>query len=215
MRTSERLRFLKKWIEENLCEGRIMKAPAPNMDMAQFVTQQPRCYLGWQPMRPDTTGMMQADPINVCPGILVLPKASVAKYVAEKRFDRNNKIFRPQELGQTLSVDMLFSVYEPGVRLPGFVQADGSLDLDRLTEGTEQGLYTLMDWMDDCIQELLGQKFIPHTDLFVDESTLAYSLYSEQNYVADKRPIYYGFVTVTFFCYAEEGQNRGIEDFLQ
>ena len=33
MRTSERLRKLKQWIEKELCEGREMKAPAPDMDI--------------------------------------------------------------------------------------------------------------------------------------------------------------------------------------
>lgn len=217
MRTSERLRKLKRWVEIELCEGREMKAPAPDMDITKIIRQEPRCYLAWQPSRPDSTGMMNVDPFNVCPGIIIMPRIAHAKYTEEKRFDRFNNVHRSQELGQNLNVDILFSVYEPGVRLPGFVESAQSaegLDMRLLMEGTEQGLFTLMDWMDDCIQKLLGQKFIPETDLFVNEATMAYSLYSDQNYVVDKRPIYYGFVTVTFNCHADEGTNNSIDQFL-
>lgn len=218
MRTSERLRKLKQWIEKELCEGRIMKTPPQDMDITKIVRQKPQCFLAWQPTRPDETGVLRVDPINVCPGILVMPRASNAKYVEEKRFDRYNDVHRPQELGQTLAVDILFSVYEPGVRLPGFIdsaESENGLDMSLFIEGTEQGLFTLTDWMDDCIEKLLGQKFIPKTDLFVNEATMAYSLYTDQSFVVDKRPLYYGFVTVTFNCYAEEGTNNSIEQLLK
>jgi hypothetical protein len=218
MRTSERLRKLKAWVEKELCEGREMKTPAPDMSITTILRQEPQCYLAWQPTRPDETGMLRIDPINVCPGILIMPRASYAKRMEEKRFDKYQNVHRPQELGQTLAVDILFSVYEPGVRLPGFIESEGQgalgLDMSLLVEGTEQGLFTLTDWMDDCVQKLLGQKIIPQTDLFVDEASMVYSLYTDQSFVVDKRPIYYGFVTVTFSCYAEEGTNRSIDQFL-
>lgn len=218
MRTSERLTKLKQWIIDELCEGREMKAPASDMDITKIKRQKPQCFIAWQPTRPDETGMLRVDPINVCPGILIMPRASTAKYVEEKRFDRYNNVHRPQELGQTLAVDIMFSVYEPGIRLPGFVESakDGEgLDMSLFLEGTEQGLFTLTNWMDDCMERLLGQKFIPQTDLFVNEATVAYSLYTDQSFVVDKRPVYYGFVTVTFNCYAEEGTNRSIEKYLE
>ena len=170
MRTSERLRGLRDWAKRELCDGREMKAPPSDMDITRFVTQEPRCYLGWAPTRPDQTGVVPADPSAVCPGILIMPSTSRAKYVEEKRFDRFSSVHRVQELGQELSVSMLFSVYEPGVRLPGFVTMDAggrkSIDMTKIMEGTENGLFTLTNWMDDCVQRLLGQKFIPHTDLF-------------------------------------------------
>ena len=218
MRTSERLRKLKQWIEKELCDGREMKAPPPDMDITEIVRQKPQCFLAWQPTRPDQTGHLLVDPINVCPGILVMPRASRAKYVEEKRFGRYNNIHRPQELGQTLSADILFSVYEPGIRLPGFIdsaESENGLDMSLLMEGTEQGLFTLTDWMDDCIEKLLSQKFIPQTDLFVNEASMLYILYTDQSFVVDKRPLYYGFVTVDFSCYAEEGVNNSLENFLK
>ena len=164
MRTSERLRGLRDWAKRELCDGREMKAPPSDMDITRFVTQEPRCYLGWAPTRPDQTGVVPADPSAVCPGILIMPSTSRAKYVEEKRFDRFSSVHRVQELGQELSVSMLFSVYEPGVRLPGFVTMDAggrkSIDMTKIMEGTENGLFTLTNWMDDCVQKLLGQKFM-------------------------------------------------------
>lgn len=213
MRTTERLTKLKAWIENELCKGREMKAPAENNNIAEIVRQEPRCFLAWQPTRPDVTGNLRIDPLNVCPGIVVMPKASYAKHVEEKRFDRYNKVFRPQEMGNMLCVDILFSIYEPGIRLPGFVDSAKSgkgLDLTLLQEGTEQGLFTLCNWMDDCKEALLTQKQIPGTDLIVDEESVGYSLYSDQSYVVDKRPLYYGFITVNFYGHADEGINSGI-----
>ena len=115
-------------------------------------------------------------------------------------------------------MDVLFSVYEPGIRLPGFIDSANSatgLDMSLIQEGTEEGLFTLVNWMDDCIQALLAQKFIPDTDMFVNEATMVYSLYTDQSFVVDKRPLYYGFVTVDFNCYAEEGTNRSIDQYLE
>ena len=71
-----------------------------------------------------------------------------------------------------------------------------------------------MNWMDDCMYKLLGTKMIPKTDLFVDEETVTYSLYTDQNYVVDRRPLYYGFVNAVFNCYANEAPNPEIEELL-
>lgn len=217
MRTTERLRALKTWLQKELCEGREMKTPAENGDITKILRQEPQVYLGWQPTRPDETGMLRIDPYNVCPGILVMPNTSYAKHVEEKRFDQRNNIHRPQELGQTLAVSILFSVYEPGVRLEGFAEKAESgegIDMTLFKEGTEEGLMVLVNWMDDCIEKLLGVKSIPDSDLFLDEATLVYSLYTDQGYTVDKRPIYYGFVNATFNCYANE-INNNLEAYLQ
>ena len=169
MRMSKRLLGLKAWVEKELCEGRQMKAPAPDFDIGKIVTQEPRTYLAWAPTRTDQTGNMRADPVNVCPGIIIMPNHAKAKYVEEKRFDRYNDVHRNQMLGQGISVSILFSVYEPGIRMPGFVESveSGKPDLTLLQEGTEEGLITLIDWMDDAMSLMLGAKSIPGTDLFV------------------------------------------------
>ena len=218
MRITERLIKLKNWVTHELCEGRVMKAPAPGMNIGEIVRQEPRCYLAWAPSRMDSSGHLREDPASVVPGIIIMPNQTYAKYVEEKRYDRYQNIQRAQELGQHISVTILFSVYEPGVRLPGFIDSVGEsgsgLDMKLIEEGTEQGLLTLMNWMDDCMTKLLGQKFIPGTDMFVEETTMTYSLYTDQNYVTDRRPIYYGFVNVSFACFANEEFNKQINDLL-
>lgn len=218
MRTSERLRMLKKWVYENLCEGRVMKTCPPDMDIRKITRQEPQCFIAWMPTRPDQTGRQDDSPINVCPSIIIMPNLSKAKFMEEKRFDRYNDVHRPKALGQSLNISMLFSVYEPGVRLPGFVDtANGSdgYDMSKLEEGTEQGVFTLFNWMDDCKEKLLEVQFIPKTDLFINEESIDYSLYTDQSYVVDKRPIYYGFVNCEFHCYADDGKNPSIQSVLE
>ena len=218
MRFSERLTGLKNWTYKELCKGRMMKAPAENMDIGTINRQEPPVYLAWAPARVDKAGNLKEIPLSTVPGILIMPNQTYAKYMEEKRFDRYNNVHRPQEMGQHLAVSILFSVYEPGVRLPGFVDSVGEkgagLDTSLILEGTEQGLFTLMNWMDDCMEKLLGQKMIPKTDLFVPEDTVTYSLYTDQSYVVDRRPIYYGFVNVVFGCHVNEGYNPDIEKLL-
>lgn len=219
MRTTERMRGLKAWTTANLCAGREMKAPPPDMDLSRIVRREPSCFLGWAPARLDETGQYQAELITICPGILIMLKPSYGKYTEEKRFDRYNNIHRSQAMGQHLYTDFLLSVYEPGVRLPGFVTSAGEqgqgLDMTKLMEGTEQGLFTLFNWMDDLKEALIGQKVIPNTDLSVEEDSIVYSLYTDQSYVVDRRPLFYGFVSVSFLCHADEGTNPDYENYLK
>lgn len=216
MRTRQRLLGLKQWAQQELCEGKKLKAPGRDMDLGKITRQEPSCYLGWTPQRPDSTGISPEDPVNVCPGILIMPNPGKAKFMEEKRFDRYNDIHRPKILGQTLSVSMLFAVYEPGLRLPGFMdQAErGDIDLSLLKEGTEEGLLTLFDWLDECRDKLLGQKAIPGTDLIIDEESIEYALYADSNFVVDKRPVFYGFINLTFNCFADESRNNAIDQYL-
>lgn len=212
MRTSERLRKLRDWLQRELCDGRIMKAPAPDFDIMQIVRQEPKCYIGWAPTRPDETGEITYSAANVCPGISVMPRQRYAKLVEEKRFDRYNSIHRGQELGSQFPVDILFSVYEPGIRLPGFIETG---DMKLLEEATETGILTLYDWMDDCVEKLLGTRMIPNTDLFVNADSITSSMYTDQSFIVDRRPVYYGFVTVNFNGYANEQNNDEIQKLLK
>lgn len=218
MRTTERLRGLKQWVKTNLCDGRELKAPDKMMDIANVQSREPKCFLAWAPGKMDAAGRFVDDSLSVCPGIIIMPNQAYAKYTEEKRFDRYNNIHRSQDLGQHLSVSILFILYEPGNVLPGFdILGDENgrgIDTNYIQDGTEQGLMALMDWMDDCKEYLLRDKGIPGTDLMVSDTTMTYSLYTDQEYVVDRRPIYYGFVNVTFDCYAEHGANQKINDLL-
>lgn len=218
MRMTERLRGLKAWTQTNLCDGREMKAPAEGHDIGVINTQVPKCYLAWAPAKVDDMGNPVGTMESTVPSVLLLPNQAYAKYVEEGRFDRRLNVHRPQEMGQQLAISFLFSVYEPGIRLPGFVQSMGEqgrdMDMSLLLEGTEEGLMTLMGWMDDCVEKLLGDKIIPNTDLYVMESTVTYSLYTDQKYVVDRRPIYYGFVNCVFGSYATEAYNAELNALL-
>lgn len=219
MRDTERLRKLKKWVYEELCVGRKLKAPDESGRIDRVRTEvEPSCFLGWIPSRPDNTGYIDM-PANVAPCILIMPGESHAKNMEEQRFDRYSKIHRPEEMGQTVTVQLLFCVYEPGVRLPGFTESMDSetgygANMDLLMEGTEQGLYTLYNWMGDAKELLLGTKVIPGTDLILDEISLTSALYSDQSYVSDKRPLYYGFLNMKFNGFANEKTNPAIERLL-
>lgn len=222
MRTSERLTVLKDWLYENLCKGREMKTPPPDGDITKIVRQEPNVYIGFVPMRPDETSFNDVDALNVAPGIVVMPVQGVVKFTEEKRFDRFSNVHRPQEMGHELSVQILMSVFEDGVRLPGFIESANpdalndtpQFDMSLIREGTQEGLYTLLNWMDDLNEKLLGTKIIPGTDMYVDETALTYGLRSDQRFITDTRPIYYGIVNVTFWCYADEKPNYQLKDLL-
>lgn len=219
MRTRQRLEGLKAWVQRELCEGRKMKAPADGGDILKIVTQEPQCYIGWPPMFNRRTVDIDGDPMSsVCPGIVIMPNFGYAGYTEEERFDRYSNIIRPNELGQDFNVQLLFCVWEPGVRLPGFIDSaerPEGYDYSRFMEGTEQGIFTLTDWMDDCVSKMLGEKIIPGTDLSLQRRNTTYSLYTDQNYIVDKRPLFYAFVNAAFKGYDNEAVNPDIEAILQ
>ncbi len=216
MRTRERLTAIQRFITQEICAGRQMKAPADRYDVTKVVYQEPKCYIAWAPMR-DEYEPIGIDPLNVCPGIVVMPAQSNAKLVEQQRFDQYNSIHRSQEMGQTLSVQILFSVYEPGIRLPGFMDdaENGQINPRNMLDGTQEGLFTLTDWMDDLMQAFLRERIVPGSDLFVSQADMTYSLYDDSSGVTDKRPLYYGFLTATFYGYAQEGLNTTMDALLR
>lgn len=217
MMTRKRLLAVKAWADSVLCEGKLYKSPSADGDITKTTMQRPQVFVAWQPRRPDSSGLVES-PVNVCPSITIMPVSAYGQYVEEKRFDRFNNVHRAQEMGQGLNVDMLFSIYEPGIRLDGFTQYaeehGGRIDVSKIAEGTEEGLFTLTDWMDEAMDWLLGHKFIPNSDLFLDETKLVYSLYTDQSYVVDKRPIFYGFVRACFNGYSRNGSEEIVDDIL-
>lgn len=215
MTTRQRLEALKKWAEGNLCQGRELKSPAPDGDITKVTREEPKVYLGWFPGRGPRTEDWEEAP-NEAPGILIAPGITWAQKVDEKRFDTYRNVHRPQKLGQTLEISMLFCVYEPGVRRAGFeaLAKAGELDIDRIDDGTREGLLTLTDWLDSAAQKLLALGGIPESDLFLQQETLNYGPYQESGYIVDRRPYYYGFLNATFGGYAEEAPNGSVETLL-
>ena len=220
MRTWERLRKTKRFFYEELCKGREMKCPVPSTgqngrygpDIKDFTMAEPRVFLTWQPMRPNEPGRVDPrDPFSVCPAITIMPMPGYGRYVEERRFDRYSNIHRNQDLGQGFNMQVLFSIYEPGIRLPGFADGleSGNPDMGLMLEGTEEGLKTLLNWMDDATELLLRTRTIPGADLAIEDNNLTYSLFTDQAYVVDKRPVYYGFLNVSFVGYASKGNDHG------
>ena len=210
MRTRKRLEMLKQWTQESICTGRRMKAPGPNGSYLEIKTQEPKCYLGFFPAHPDATA---PDMLSTAPSVLIMPLGGSLQNMEEKRFDRYSGIRRPQEMGQGFQVSVLFSVYEPGVRLPGFNNG-GRIDTKKILEGTEEGIFALTDWMDEFKEKLLKAHVIPGSDLILDTPTATYAPLQDGGYVVDKRPIYYGMVTATFQCHADDNKNDAVEALL-
>ncbi len=216
MLTTERLKKLQVFVYKNLCQGRQMKTPAKDGDMGTILRDEPKCYVGYYPMRPDTSGFENSEAINTAPSILILPSGGYVKNQEEQRFDRYNNVHRPKSMGQSLTIQVLFTVYEDGVRLPGFIDKieKGEFDISLIREGTDEGLSVLLNWMDEFNSLLLNTKFIPETDMFVNDSQSDYGLWSDQKFIQDTRPLYHGICGVTFQCHADE-YNPEIENLLK
>lgn len=219
MRTTTRLLKLKDWFYKELCAGREYKVPPIDNAITNTDTAEPRVFLGWQPLwsaaQAASSGPQYAlsnDPFSVCPAITIMPGSMPLNNVPEKRFDQYRKIMRPKEMGSSLTLTILFSIYEPGIRLPGFSESLNNgqgVDKSLMLDATEEGLLTLMDWMDDAAELLIRERIVPGTDLVLDEESAIRSLFTDQNFVVDRRPIFYGFLIVDFKGHADKGTEKG------
>ena len=230
MRTYARLEALKQWAYDTVCKGRRMKAEPPDRKITYWQEPvEPAVHIAYFPKRYDETNMrklvdkLAEQHISTAPSILIMPTASDVKLVEQKRFDQYNGVHRSEDYGQHLNVQVLFSVYEDGLRLPGFhphrpgdfgfgegVVEDNEYYLENVREGTQEGLQTLLDWMDDFRDKLLTQIHVPGSDLALEEEHFVYSMRSDQRYIADTRPLYYGLCDIGFSCVAESGDNPEI-----
>lgn len=102
--------------------------------------------------------------------------------------------------------------------MPGFIDKvekdPEDFDISLIKEGTEEGFFRLLNWIDDFKKALLETQYIPGTDMLVNEESILYTLREDQKYMTDNRPMYNGFVNVQFFCYAEHGSNKEIKSIL-
>lgn len=219
MRDWERLRKMKDWFTQELCKGREFKVPVPatgqkaiyGPDIRDFSMGEPRVFIGWQPLRPDEPGKLDpSDPFSVCPAITLMPGAGNVRLVEEKSFDRSMGVRRGQDMGQHMNIQALFTIYEPGVRLPGFAAGmdAGNPDMGLIQDGTEEGLRTLLNWMDDAKELILRERGIPGTDLTLDDDHFMASLYTDQQYIVDRRPMFQGFLNIPFRGYASKGNDH-------
>ena len=224
MTTQERLKGFEAWAYNACCKGHKFKTPAPGMDITVIAPKvEPKTHLFYTPMRFDDGTWTDIDPAFVAPCMVIMPAASKARDMEEKRFDRYGGVHRPKGLGQHFALQVLFELFEDGVRLPGFVDKAeqsaaesaedgeaGGYDMSLIREGTREGALRLFNWMDELKKKLLAASFIPNTDLFLTPESVIESPYTDQHYVVDKRPMYYGFMTLDFYCFADEAQNPDI-----
>ena len=219
MKTAFRLLKMKDWFQKELCAGRQYKTPSPSQDITDVSTAEPRVYLGWQPiwsaMQAEANTpqyVLNNDPFSVCPAITIMPGTMPINNVPEKRFDAYRKIMRPRQMGSSLAVTILFSIYNPGIRLPGFaasLKSGQGLDKSLMLDATEEGLLDLLNWMDDAAELMLRERIIPGTALVLDEETGVRSLFTDQNYIVDRRPIFYGFIVADYKGHADTGSDQG------
>ncbi len=205
MTTNERLLALQRWVYENVCVGRTLKTRGP--DDKTSVYAEPRCFIAFYPMR-SLQGQVE---YSIAPSITMVPGLSRTKQVQEQRFDRYNGIHRTPDMGATLNVQFVFTVYDPGL-IDGDVQA-----YDPENEGTpppDDGFTALTTWMDDLQRKLLGVTQLPGTDLFVWNQSMDWAPLTEQESVRDMRPLYYGMVNCEFGCYANKSPNEELERIL-
>lgn len=209
---------LKRWVKKELCDGRLMKSPAKDGDITQIRYAEPGVYMAYFPSFRDGLGQRRTASENTAPSILIMPNRADAENEEEQRFDRYQNIHRDQRLGRGVKATLLFSVWEPGTRLPGFSESGDErgqgLDVSLLEEGTEQGFYTLCDWMDEAERKLLGQMLIPDSTLTVVNKEMDYGPFMDQNYIVDKRSIYYGMINVNFKSVSLAGKNPDVEALL-
>ena len=193
-----------------------MKTPAAGMDVTRIERQEPKVYIGFYPTRPDQTGEIHPDPMNAAPSILIMPVGGDARLNELKYGDIRKGTARPPELGQTLRTQVLFSVYEDGVRMPGFIEQarGGDWDISLVREGSDEGLFLLLDWVDDFREKLLAARVIPGTDMALEDDQLTWAMYADQHFISDRRPLYYAYLNVIFRMHSDEAQNRAFRELL-
>ena len=195
MTTIERLNTLETFVYERLCKGRRMKGRGA--DDLEIQYGEPRTFIGLYPER-----MMGGFPYSVTPGILITLTGGHAKNMQEMRFDRYNSVMRNKDLGKTMRVQFLLTVYDPGVRKPGAP----------VPEREGEGLATLWTWIDELEAELLGAQNIG--DLFVWDESIDSGMLTEQNAIKDTRPVYMGVLNCIFGTLAFGRQNEEIRGLL-
>ena len=209
MRTYARLRALAAWTDKTVCRGHLFKQEPKDRDITNFEEKvEPAVYIAYTPKRYDESNAMELIERleSAAPSIIIMPTASHVKYVEPQRFDQYKGIHRPKEMGQELNVQVLFTLYEDGVRLPGFIEKyerTGEFDISLVREGTQEGLQALLDWMDEFKDAMLVQQIVPNSDLILSEDDFNWGMRTNQNSIADDRPLYFGLFNIGFNCVAE------------
>ena len=220
MTTYERLEKLQAFVYERLCKGREMKTRGTDDDEVAYT--EPQVFIGLIPRR-----ILDKVPYSDSPGILIVPLPGYARNM-EERFDqgeeerRFNRYLekqrdtgtlrkqlssrfggesRSQDLGRTLPVQFVFSVYDSGIR--------GEAEPP---DGDGDGLRTLLTWMDELEWELLDAADIG--DLYVWDESIQSGLKTDGDVIMDTRPVWTGILSCTFGTLSHPKQNDRIQELL-
>ena len=100
--------------------------------------------------------------------------------------------------------------------MPGFIEQarGGDWDISLVREGSDEGLFLLLDWVDDFREKLLAARVIPGTDMALGDDQLTWAMYADQHFISDRRPLYYAYLNVIFRMHSDEAQNRAFRELL-
>lgn len=210
-RSRARVEALAKWVQETCCKGRMMKTPAAGGSDYAVEWSEPRCFAG------NFFPQMTADgKYSVAPSILVMYAGGDGAGDTSEYLDSRQKINRPDEMGETLQVQLIHTIYNPPTRT-GERNGEGKCDPKKAldwNDACDEGSMVLLDWLDDTKAALLGAYSIPGCDLVVKRKTVRWEPLMENGAVADRRPFYLGVVAVTFETVTREDMNETIHDIL-
>lgn len=213
LRTRTRLEAFAEWVRKNCCAGRSMKTPVLNGKDYDVEYREPMCFLGnYYPLMVSSA----KEPYKIAPSILIMTGGGLAAGETEEYLDSRQGISRPKEIGTTLNVQLIHALYDPGERT-GKRSADGAVTPHEAIlwdDEKDAGSLALMDWMDDTQAALLSADSIPGCDLIVKRNTVGWEPLKENGAVADRRPLYLGFVSVTLEAPTREDENNIINDLL-
>lgn len=221
MTTYERLEELRAFVYERLCKDREMKTRGVNDEDVAYT--EPKAFIGLYPRQ-----MMDQGSYGCSPSVLIVPLSGYARNIEERfdcggeerRFDRYmekrcsaraaegrrtgsfENVSRPQDLGRTLRVQFVLSVYDPGIRETG-----------KPLDGDGDGLRTLLTWMDELERKLLGEANIG--DLYVWDESIRSGPKTEEGTLVDTRPVWTGTLSCTFGTLSYPKQNSKIQEMLE
>lgn len=193
MTIGQRLRGLKKWLNENACQGREMKAQCK--DDLVVVYREPYVKLL---LFTDAEGVPEAE--QGAPCILILMKESGTRDM-EQRFDRYNDLKRPKLMAGMLSIQLVFVTYDPGHRTE---ESQENQKYDEIQANEEEAYLAVLDWAEETMNKLIEMGTVPGTDLMVSETDLRCGPMMQYGTLLDRRPLYYAVVEGVFGCMARK-----------
>jgi hypothetical protein len=199
----QRLTGIKKWLYENACKGRTMKAEGER-DL-EIIYREPLAKLL---LFTDEAGLPAAE--YGAPAILVLMKESGMRDT-EKRFDQYNHMKRPKVMGGMLSVQFVFVTYDPGHRTE---KSQAEQKNEEIEPNEEEAYIAALEWAEETMNKLISLGMVPGTDLTVSEEDARCGPLMQYGVLVDRRPLYYAVVECVFGCKVQKINNRQTNSLL-